>query len=469
MKKLTNCQTALSILTLFLALCRESVIIEKRSIRLSILLSFILTGFCSYILNAQPEYSHPDFSMFAKKYPWEVSKELIENKSPGSVAETYFDEALVSKYTLPEILILNNGKKVKTLATWEGQRREELLALFRSEVYGVSPPKPENLSFKIVYNNPMAFDGKATLKRIALTIHLRDEVFIFHLTMLVPNKRQGKAPLFLVLDHRKGVTTIPDSIPQSGYWPAEYLLSRGYALAVINVSDEVDPDFPISETGIRVFYREHYDDPGELNWGTISAWAWSASRAVDYFKTDPDIDTARIAVIGHSRGGKTSLWAGAQDTRFALVVPNNAGDGGPSIVRRRLGNTIEVMTGRNPHWFVPKYATYAQRENAMPVDQHMLIALVAPRGYHAGDGSEDLWHDPRGAWLALIDASKVWAMYGNAHQMKDKMPLVNDLRVNGPIAYHMRTGGHGLLLFDWKLYLDHADVYLKSNESISQK
>lgn len=173
------------------------------------------------------------------------------------------------------------------------------------------------------------------------------------------------------------------------------------------------------------------------------------------------LDPTKIAVVGHSRGGKTSLWAGAQDNRFALVIPNNAGDGGPSIARRRLGNTIEVMTGRNPHWFVPKYAGYAGVENSMPFDQHMLIALIAPRGYHAGDGSEDLWHDPRGAWLALVEASKVWAMYGQARQMKDKMPMVNDLLINGPLANHIRKGGHGLLFYDWKLYLDHAGHFYK--------
>jgi hypothetical protein len=183
------------------------------------------------------------------------------------------------------------------------------------------------------------------------------------------------------------------------------------------------------------------------------------ARVVDYLETDIDINAEQIAIVGHSRGGKTALWAGAQDIRIALVIPNNAGDAGTSLVRRRFGNTIEVMTGRNPNWFSSKYSSYAGKEDTMPVDQHMLIALVAPRGFHAGDGSEDLWHDPRGSWLALVEASKIWKMYGNACEMKDIMPWVNSLFKNGPIAYHIREGGHGLLLFDWKLYLDHADSY----------
>jgi hypothetical protein len=233
-------------------------------------------------------------------------------------------------------------------------------------------------------------------------------------------------------------------------------VQRGYATAAIDVSVDVDPDEPQSDSGVRAFYRNHDPAPERWTWGTIGAWAWAAHRALDYLQTDANIEASKIAIIGHSRTGKTSLWAGTQDTRFALVIPNNAGDAGPALVRRRFGNTIEVMTGRNPHWFIPKYASYAHREETMPVDQHMLIALVAPRGYHGGDGAEDLWHDPRGSWLALQEASKVWAMYGPAPKLE--MPMVNDLLVAGPIAYHIRQGGHGLTLFDWKLYLDHADL-----------
>jgi hypothetical protein len=211
---------------------------------------------------------------------------------------------------------------------------------------------------------------------------------------------------------------------------------------------------------VRAFYRKYYARPDELTWGALSAWAWSGSRAVDYFQTDPDIDTTQIAVIGHSRGGKTSLWAGAQDSRFALVCVNDAGEGGPALSRRNFGEDNAAINRSFPHWFAPKYATYAGKENTLPVDQHELVALVAPRGYHGADAANDLWADPRGSWLALVEASKVWALYGE-EVLRDAMPLVNDLLICGPMAYHIRQGGHGLTLFDWKLYLDHADSLFK--------
>jgi hypothetical protein len=181
---------------------------------------------------------------------------------------------------------------------------------------------------------------------------------------------------------------------------------------------------------------------------------------MDYFETDPDINASQVAVIGHSRGGKTSLWAGAQDTRFALVCANDSGEGGTSLSHRNFGETIAQITKGFPYWFSPRYATYAGKENTLPVDQHELIALVAPRAFHGGDATQDLHADPRGSWLAFVEASKAWQLYGRA-AIEDKMPLVNDLFMSGPIGYHIREGGHNLTTFDWKLYLDHADALWK--------
>lgn len=371
--------------------------------------------------------------------------------------ETNIDEALVPRYTLPELFTTRAGAKVSTAKEWEELRRPELLALFESEVFGHAPPPPDHLDCEVLAEDSNALGGKAVVRRVALSFRLRGEVFAFHATCALPAGR-GKVPVFLLLNHR-GVSVVGRKTDApSGIWPVEYGLDRGYAMVALDLSAEVEPDSAKATTGLRAFYRRNAANPQQLTWGTLSAWAWAASRVVDYLLTVPEIDPDRIAIIGHSRGGKTALWAGAQDTRIALVVPNNAGDGGPTIVRRRFGNTIEVMTGRNPHWFTAKYATYAHREETMPIDQHMLVALVAPRGYHGGDGSEDLWHDPRGSWLSLIEASRVWALYGKAKRMEDRMPMVNDILMNGPIAYHMRSGGHGLLLYDWKQYFDHADT-----------
>ena len=357
-----------------------------------------------------------DFSKYETKFPWVVSAEDIAALTAKTPSRNW-DEAKVGSYTLPDMFALKDGGRVTSAEVWEKQRRAELLALFRSEVYGVAPPKPDDLSFRVVETNPLAMDGKATLKRVAIGFKLGGELFEFHLTLFVPNQRVGKAPVFLLLNHRSIENTDPTREKKMEFWPAEYAIERGYAMAAINVSAEVDPDRRDATDGIRQFYKKHYTKPDELTWATLSAWAWSGSRAVDYFETDPDINAAQVAVIGHSRTGKTALWAAAQDTRFALACVNGAGEGGPSLARRNFGETLAQVGYGFPYWFTPKYLTYAGKADTLPIDTHELIALIAPRGYHGGDATGDLGADPRGSWLALVEASKVWAFFGKAAPM----------------------------------------------------
>ena len=402
-----------------------------------------------------------DFARYETKTPWKVSPEEIAERT-AKVPSRNWDEAKVGSYTLPDMFALGSGGRVTSAEGWEKRRRGELLALFRSEVYGVSPPKPDNLTFRVVETNPQSMDGRATLKRVAIGFKLDGASFVFRLTLFVPNGRVGKVPVFLLLNHRGIENTDPTRTKKMEFWPAEYAIARGYAMAAIDVSAEVDPDRRDATDGIRQFYKKHYPKPDELTWATLGAWAWSGSRAVDYFETDPDIDAAEIAVIGHSRTGKTALWAAAQDTRFALACVNNAGEGGPSLARRNFGETLAQVGYGFPYWFTPKYLTYAGKADTLPIDTHELIALVAPRGYHGGDASRDLGADPRGSWLALVEASKVWALYDKAKPMHETMPLVNAPFLNGPIAYHLIAGDHALTLYDWKLYLDHADTLFKN-------
>jgi len=224
----------------------------------------------------------------------------------------------------------------------------------------------------------------------------------------------GKAPVFLLLNHRSIENTDPTREKKMEFWPAEYAIERGYAMAAINVAVEVDPDKRDATDGIRQFYKKHYPKPDELTWATLSAWAWSASRAMDYFETDPDINAAQVAVIGHSRTGKTALWAAAQDTRFALACVNGAGEGGPSLARRNFGETLAQVGYGFPYWFTPKYLAYAGKADTLPIDTHELIALVAPRGYHGGDATRDLGADPRGK--GEFHAALEWLREGSKRQ-----------------------------------------------------
>ncbi len=405
-----------------------------------------------------------DFSAYEKKFPWVLSAAILQAQAASMEKAKLHEnvyEAKVGAYTLPDLFTLADGRKVSTPGGWEGERRAELLEIFRREVYGISPPKPATLAFRLVASDPRALQGEATLKRVAISFQLRNETFQFHLSLFVPNRRSGPAPVFLLLNHRVAKNTDVTRQVRSEFWPAEYAVSRGYAIAAVDLDDEVDPDKPNATTGLRAFYRRLYSKPEELTWATLASWAWSGSRAVDYFETDPDIDLARIAVIGHSRGGKTALWAAAQDTRFALACVNCAGEGGPALSRRDFGETLGMITTNFPYWFTPTYARYADRISSLPIDQHELVALVAPRGYHGGDASLDLHSDPRGSWLSLVEATKVWALAGRARVWPDSMPLVNDVVMDGPLAYHLREGGHALTTFDWKLYFDHADLFFR--------
>ncbi len=416
----------------------------------------LLFFFCGAALQgAEPP---PDPALFETKTPWVPDPELVASQGKRR-PESNYDESKVPAWTLPPLLRFADGAPIETPADW-AKRREQLLAVFQSEMFGVSPPRPDGLAFEVIEKDPHAMDGAATLKRVVIRIPLAGETFAFHLTLFVPNARSQPAPVFLQINHRGVENTDPTRKERSGFWPAEEVVARGYAIAAINVAAEVDPDnFEATKTqGVRAFYRRHHPDAGSFTWGTLVAWGWAGSRGVDYFQTDPDIDASRVALIGHSRTGKAALWAAARDERFALVCVNGAGEGGPSLARRHFGETLGQVTRNFRHWFTPRYASYADRINELPMDSHQLIALVAPRAYHGGDAARDLWADPRGAWLALVEASKVWHLQGKAAPLEDVMPLVNDLLLHGPLAYHIRAAGHDLTPFDWKLYLDHADT-----------
>ena len=301
----------------------------------------------------------------------------LQKRRPDRMVE----EAKVRSFVLPDPLRFADGRTVSTPQQWP-QRRSEILESFRSQMFGRSPGRPQQLRFDVVEEDATAMGGAATFKRVAIHSGHEGRTHRFDVILFLPNARPTPAPVFLLLNNRNPEqNTDPTRKVKSDFWPAEKIIARGYGAAAIQNND-LAPDVKTDATSfrqgcIRLFEGDRADRPADA-WMAISAWAWGASRALDYLETDPRVDGKRVAVVGHSRGGKTALWAAAQDERFAMAVSNNSGSCGAAISRRRFGETI-AMTHTNPHWFCDNFRKYHDREDDLPFDQHMLLGLVAPR------------------------------------------------------------------------------------------
>ena len=362
---------------------------------------------------------------------------------------------LLADTDLPNALTFNSGAKVTTGTQWPA-RRAEILELFRTHVYGRAPLNcPDDLQFRVENSDAKAMNGAATLKQIVIEYggpHGRGAI---HLTLFVPNARSKAAPVFLLGCNRGPHSIDPTRQTRDDFWPAEALVARGYAAASFSLSD-VDPD---EDDGFRNGAHGIFDAGQRADdaWGTLAAWAWGASRVLDYLESDSDMDAQRVALVGHSRGGKAALWAGAEDERFALVVSNESGAGGAALSRVKGGETIADINRVFPHWFCANYRNWNHRENELPVDQHELIALIAPRPVYIASAQDDKWADPRAEFLAGVAASPVYQLLERQGLTGEQFPLVDQALHDGHIAYHMRAGGHDLLLSDWQFFMNFAD------------
>lgn len=391
-----------------------------------------------------------------------------------------YDESKVPAYTLPDPLITSSGEKITDAETWTARRRPELISLFETQVYGKAPQRPEGLRFEVLSEDRYTLGNMATRKEIAIYF-TGDDTHYMTLLLYIPNKRTDAVPVFLGLNFKGNHTVCDDPLviestakpgndqfkhfaraAEASRWPVELLIANGYGLATVYRGD-IDPDYDDGfQNGVHpLFYRAGQTLPAADEWGTVAAWAWGLSRAMDYLETDEDVDAARVAVVGHSRLGKAALWAGALDERFALVVSNDSGCTGASLARRRYAETVERINRLFPHWFCANYKQYANNEDALPVDQHALIALMAPRPVYIASAADDKWADVKGEFLAGVHATPVYELFGLQGLSGQELPEVDKPEMAGHVGYHVRSGDHDITVYDWRQFIRFADKFFK--------
>ncbi|WAC10138.1 glucuronyl esterase domain-containing protein [Dyadobacter pollutisoli] len=366
-----------------------------------------------------------------------------------------YDESKVPAYTLPDVLKTIDNKPVCARGAWEKERRPEIVRLFEDNIYGQMPTTFDGINFSKTADDQPTMNGKATLKQVLIEVFKDGKTVQINVTLFVPTHATKPAPVFLLINNRGKDNTDPTREKKSEFWPAEMVIDSGYAIAAFHVSDLAPDDKEAYVKGVLQLYPEQLKADNGMK--AIGAWAWGASRVLDYFEKDPDIDSKKVIVVGHSRGGKASLWAAAEDRRFAACVTNCSGNSGAALARRQFGERISRINATFPHWFNTNYKKFNDNEAALPVDQHMLIALVAPRPIYATNASKDLWADPKGTFLALKNAEKVYALYDVKSRLPKTPPGINEPVYKSKMAYHNREGEHNMTSYDWGNFINFAN------------
>ena len=385
--------------------------------------------------------------------------------------EVIQDETKVPAYVLPELLVDNDGQAVATKKQWKEKRRQEVMTLFKEYVYGYLPDAKVEASYKVLEQSDQALDGKATRKQIEITWTGNGTSRKALLLMYLPNAKK-KSPVFVNFNFLGNATLSadPDVIPsqysrqgiayQKRRWPLHKIIDAGYGVATLHYYDIYFDEKGNVERSILPLLGINSEADMKPNSGrAIAVWAWGYSRVLDYLLTDKQVDGKRVVCMGHSRLGKTALWAGAQDDRFAIVISNNSGCGGAALSRRAYGETVNIINHTFPWWFCDNFKQYNKNEAKIPVDQHELLALAAPRPLYVASAVEDQWADPKGEFLSASLVEGVYHLFGYKGLKTDKMPSINQ-PIGDRVAYHIRSGVHDVTDYDWENYIRFANRWL---------
>jgi hypothetical protein len=396
-----------------------------------------------------------------------------------------YDEAKVGTYTLPDPLVTSTGARVRDAATWTRVRRPEILRMIETTQFGRAPGKPDKVVVDRFDTGTPALGGKAVRRQTTLYFTENRIGPKAELLSYVPADAKGPVPLLLQISFSANASVVADSgIKPGEIWNAREkkrvpaptgqfgrvdilpFLEQGFGFATLYYGD-IEPDL---DGGIPFGIRGRYLKPEQTQfapdeWGTIAAWAWGLSRVMDHLETEPAIDAKRVALLGASRLGKTVLWTGATDPRFAVILASVSGESGAALSRRNYGETVRHMTDstRYDYQFARAYQTYGDRVDQLPFDGHMLISLIAPRPLLLQTGSTDFWSDPKGEYLAAVAASPVWRLLGTEGLGIDHFPAAGE-PVLSRLGYYMHEGGHGILRQDWPVFLSFMQKHLRAQQ-----
>lgn len=394
-----------------------------------------------------------------------------------------YDEEAIPPYSLPDLLTLENGQTVKDANTWTKKRRPELLQAVADLQYGNTPPAPKKINYEYYEAEGKAFNGKAIRKQVRIYLTENSQEHPMDLLIYLPKNATKATPLFFTISFTANNQTVDDPEIRIGeIWNregqkvradqpsrfratnVEQFIAAGYGFATVYYGD-IDPDF---KDGFDYGIRKEFLKPGETKpkndeWGTISAWSWGLSRAMDYFEKDQQIDENRVALMGVSRLGKTVLWTGIRDTRFKMIIASCSGEGGAAIARRDYGENIKHMSApsRYAYQFAPNYHEYSTHLEDFPFDAHSLVAMIAPRPLLLQTGSTDYWSDPKGEFIAAQEASKVYQLFGENGPEGNEMPPAGDTSlIHNKLGYYMHDGGHGTIPSDYPVFIQFMNEFL---------
>jgi len=383
-----------------------------------------------------------------------------------------YEEAKVPAYDLPELLVTSEGKRITTAKEWREVRRPQIMGLFGNLIYGRVPESatPLEVGFREVKREEDFMGGKATRKDVDILLKTGRGEKTMRIVVYVPNG--AKKPVPMILKHSFN-NTKSDDFKQGllkrdrlkNGWPLGKILDAGFGFCAVFHEDLVRHNEVSFRNSIHgLFYPEGQSFPKAHEWGVLSACAWGGMRALDYLEIDEEIDATRVAVMGHSKMGKTALWTAAQDERFAMAISAQSGCAGAALWRRKSGETLKKMVTRFPYWLCRNAQKFVEQEDDLPVDQHMLLACIAPRPVYVHSGVEDTWADGRGEYLSAFHASEVYRLLGKKGLDNEESPPVGEAVMEGEVGYHIRAGGHSIEDEDWEHFIKFALKHLGGRE-----